>query len=61
MQRSGQILHYLYDIEVLSDTAILSWYEGLDDDSVCKTEKSLAKLKEWLEQSSEEESDEDDE
>lgn len=58
--KSGNILHYLYDQEVLTEDAIVSWFEDLDDDSECKTDAGLKKLIDWLQQSSEEESSDDD-
>lgn len=56
--KSGNILHYLYDQEVLSEDAIISWFNDLDDDAQCKTDTSLKKLIDWLQQSSEEDSSE---
>jgi translation initiation factor eIF-2B subunit epsilon len=50
-----KILHFLYNEDILSDDVIVSWYEDIDVDWV---KKSLAKFIEWLEQESEEESDE---
>lgn len=53
----AQIIHYLYDQEIVDEDAILTWHEDLDEDNFLR--KSLKKLVEWLEQSSEEESSDD--
>ncbi len=52
----AQIVHYLYDKDILTEEAILAWHEELDEESAW-IRSALTKLIEWLEQSSEEESD----
>lgn len=56
----AQLIHYLYDKEIVSEDAILAWYGELDDDEMDWMRKSLSKLIAWLEESSEEESEDDD-
>uniref|UniRef100_A0A336KNH5 Translation initiation factor eIF2B subunit epsilon n=1 Tax=Culicoides sonorensis TaxID=179676 RepID=A0A336KNH5_CULSO len=56
--RGHQLLHYFYDNEILSEDAITSWYENLDDESEAKTD-SIAKFIKWLEDASEEEDSDD--
>uniref|UniRef100_U5EJL2 Translation initiation factor eIF2B subunit epsilon n=1 Tax=Corethrella appendiculata TaxID=1370023 RepID=U5EJL2_9DIPT len=56
----AQVIHFLYDKELLTEDAILLWHEQISEESNwMKT--SLAKLIAWLEQSSEEESSDDEE
>lgn len=50
-----KIMLLLYNEDVLTDEAILSWHDTIDSEWV---KKSLKKFIEWLEQESEEESDE---
>lgn len=52
-----KIVHYLYDKEYVSEEAILNWYSSMEKDSEIR--KSLKQLVDWLNQSSEEESDSD--
>lgn len=51
----AQIFHYLYNKEMVNEEAILAFYEQLDDDSIW-LKSALKKLVDWLEASSEEES-----
>lgn len=50
-----KIVHYLYDKEYVSEEAILNWHNSMEKDSEIRS--SLKQLVEWLNQSSEEESD----
>lgn len=52
-----KIIHYLYDKEYVSEEAILNWHDSMEKDSDIR--KSLKQLVDWLNQSSEEESDDD--
>ena len=54
-QRIVKIVHYLYDKEYVSEDAILLWHENMEDDNSLKN--TLKQLVDWLNQSSEEESD----
>lgn len=60
LAKVGQIIHYLYDKELLTEDAILSWYHDLDEDISGTIKNSLKKLVDWLEAASEEESSDDD-
>ncbi|ALC49829.1 eIF2B-epsilon [Drosophila busckii] len=53
----SQVVHYLYDKDFVSEDAVLAWYEQLDVTEHATLRQSLAKLVEWLNQSSEEEDD----
>lgn len=55
----AQIIHFLYDKEIITEESILSWHDELDDDKEW-IRNSLSKLIEWLNASSEEESSSDD-
>lgn len=50
----AQIIHFLYDKEIITEKSILSWYDELDDDKEW-IRQSLTKLIAWLNESSEEE------
>ncbi|KAG4066513.1 hypothetical protein HA402_007149 [Bradysia odoriphaga] len=54
----AQIFHYFYDKELVNEEAILTFYGQLDDDSTW-LKSALKKLVDWLEASSEEESEDD--
>lgn len=54
----AQIIHFLYDKEIITEESILSWHDELDDDKEW-IRNSLSKLIEWLNASSEEESSDD--
>ncbi|XP_055913277.1 translation initiation factor eIF-2B subunit epsilon [Eupeodes corollae] len=56
----AQIIHYLYDKEIVSEEAIRLWHKELDDDESTWLKAPLAKLIDWLDQSSEGSSDEED-
>lgn len=56
----AQIFHYLYNKEMVNEETILAFYGQLDDDSVW-LKNALKKLVDWLEASSEEESDDESE
>ncbi|XP_055303842.1 translation initiation factor eIF-2B subunit epsilon isoform X2 [Sitodiplosis mosellana] len=53
----AQIIHFLYDKEIITEESILSWHNELDDDKEW-IRNSLIKLIEWLNASSEEEEEE---
>lgn len=62
----AQIIHYLYDRDMLTEDAILNWYKQLDTNDNDGNDNewirnALSKLIEWLEASSEEEDDDSDE
>lgn len=50
----AQIIHFLYDKEIITEESILSWHDELDDDKEW-IRHSLTKLIAWLNESSEEE------
>lgn len=56
----AQIIHYLYDKEIITEEGILAWHDDLEDDKEW-IKQSLKKLIEWLNESSEEEDDDDSE
>ncbi|KAH8289452.1 hypothetical protein KR054_005414 [Drosophila jambulina] len=60
-EKISQIVHYLYDKDFVSEDAIQAWYEQLDDQEHAQLRQSLAKLVQWLDQSSEEEDDDEEE
>lgn len=53
----AQIIHFLYDKEVVTEDSIIQWHDDLDDDKEC-IKSALAKLIAWLNESSEDESSE---
>lgn len=53
----AQILHFLYDKEIITEESILSWHDELDDNKEW-IRNSLTKLIEWLNTTSEEETSE---
>lgn len=55
----AQIVHYLYDKEFVSEDAIRTWHDELDEDSEW-LKAPLKKLIDWLDQASEGSSEEDD-
>lgn len=54
----AQIIHFLYDKEIITEESILSWHNELDDDKEW-IRNTLKKLIEWLNASSEEEEEDD--
>lgn len=54
----AQIIHYLYDKEIITEESILAWHDDLDDDKEW-IRHSLKKLIDWLNESSDEEDDDD--
>lgn len=56
----AQIIHFLYDKELITEDSILNWHDELDD-SKDWIRTALSKLVAWLNESSEEESSDDDE
>uniref|UniRef100_A0A182FAS9 Translation initiation factor eIF2B subunit epsilon n=1 Tax=Anopheles albimanus TaxID=7167 RepID=A0A182FAS9_ANOAL len=55
-QKIAQLVHYLYENDLVREEVIIEWYEGLEDEAL---QKALCKLVEWLNESSDEEEDED--
>lgn len=60
-EKISQIVHYLYDKDFVTEDAVLTWYEQLDEEEHNKLRKSLYKLIDWLQQSSDEDEDDDEE
>lgn len=56
----AQIFHYLYNKEMVNEESILAYYDQLDDDLIW-LKNALKKLVDWLEASSEEESEDESE
>lgn len=57
----AQIIHFLYDREILAEDSILTWHDELETDKEW-IKAAVSKLIAWLNESSEEESgDEEDE
>ncbi|KAH8386856.1 hypothetical protein KR093_003055 [Drosophila rubida] len=59
-EKISQVVHYLYDKDFISEDAIHAWYKQLDPKEQAPLRQSLAKLVDWLNQSSEEDDDDDD-
>lgn len=57
--RVAQIIHYLYDKEILSEDSILAWHNEIDGASSEWLKNAMKKLVDWLMASSEEESSDD--
>ncbi|XP_030380761.1 translation initiation factor eIF-2B subunit epsilon [Scaptodrosophila lebanonensis] len=60
-EKISQVVHYLYDKDFVTESAILAWYNQLDDEEHATLKQSLTKLVDWLNQSSEDDDEEDDE
>lgn len=63
-RKISQILCLFYNEDILADTAILKWYDGLmteDEEKVDWVQRELAKFIEWLQEEEEEESSDDEE
>lgn len=63
-KKISQILCLFYNEDILADTAILKWYDGLmteDEEKVDWVQQELAKFIAWLQDDEEESSDDDDE
>lgn len=56
----AQIIHFLYDKEVINEDSIMQWHEDLDDDKEW-IKSALEKLIAWLNETSEDESSEEEE
>ncbi|XP_058058443.1 translation initiation factor eIF-2B subunit epsilon [Anopheles bellator] len=54
----AQLVHYLYESDLVREDVIIEWHGGLDDESL---KKALCKLVDWLNESSDEDGEEDDE
>ncbi|XP_045492377.1 translation initiation factor eIF-2B subunit epsilon [Colias croceus] len=53
--KAGQVLHLLYDADVIDEDSLLEWYEDLkEDESEIVNQTSLVKFFEWLQEASEE-------
>lgn len=52
----AQIIHYLYDKEIITEESILAWHDDLDDDKLW-IRSSIQKLIDWLNETSEEDDD----
>lgn len=59
-EKISQVVHYLYDKDFVSEDAIHAWYSQLDVQEHATLRQSLAKLVDWLNQSSEDDDDGDD-
>ncbi|EDW62397.1 translation initiation factor eIF2B subunit epsilon [Drosophila virilis] len=59
-EKISQVVHYLYDKDFVSEDAIHKWYSQLDVQEHATLRQSLAKLVDWLNQSSEDDDDGDD-
>ncbi|XP_058832919.1 translation initiation factor eIF-2B subunit epsilon [Topomyia yanbarensis] len=55
----AKLVHYLYERDFVTEEVILEWHEEMEDDGEGSVKRSLAKLVDWLMQSSEEDDDED--
>ncbi|XP_055534339.1 translation initiation factor eIF-2B subunit epsilon [Wyeomyia smithii] len=51
----AQLVHFLYERDFITEEVILEWHQELDEDGPGSIKQSLAKLVDWLMQSSEEE------
>lgn len=61
--RLAQLVHHLYDQEILGEDAILAWHDELvseDEPDTVWIRAAMKKLIDWLEESSDEDSDEED-
>lgn len=56
-EKISQVVHYLYDKDIVSEEAIQGWYTQLDIKEHATLRQSLANLIDWLNQSSEDEDD----
>ncbi|KAL0839585.1 hypothetical protein ABMA28_016275 [Loxostege sticticalis] len=53
--RAGQIIHLLYEADVLDEDSLVEWYEELkEDESPLAKQASVVKFFEWLQEASEE-------
>ncbi|XP_058128246.1 translation initiation factor eIF-2B subunit epsilon-like [Anopheles ziemanni] len=52
-----QLLHFLYEGDLVSEEVIIRWYDGVEDETLKST---LAKFVQWLNESSDDESDDED-
>lgn len=62
-KKLSQVLCKLYNEDILEDTAILKWYDGMmveDEETVAWIEKELAKFIEWLQQDDDDDESDDD-
>lgn len=59
-EKISQVVHYLYDKDIVSEEAIQGWYAQLDIKEHATLRQSLANLIDWLNQSSEDEDDDED-
>lgn len=53
--RAGQVIHLLYEADVLDEDSLVEWYEELkEDESPLAKQASVVKFFEWLQEASEE-------
>lgn len=52
----AQIVHFLYDKEILTEESILMWHDALEDDKEW-VKSAVSKLVAWLEESSDDDDD----
>lgn len=53
--KAGQILHLLYETDVVDEDSLVEWYDDLkDNESPIVNQTSLVKFFEWLQEASEE-------
>uniref|UniRef100_A0A182SE71 Translation initiation factor eIF2B subunit epsilon n=1 Tax=Anopheles maculatus TaxID=74869 RepID=A0A182SE71_9DIPT len=53
----AQLVYYLYEEDMFEEEVIIEWYERLEDEAIKRT---LSKLVQWLQESSEDDEEEDD-
>ncbi|XP_037936490.1 translation initiation factor eIF-2B subunit epsilon [Teleopsis dalmanni] len=58
-EKISQVVHFLYDKDFVTENAIVTWYEDINDDENLNLKKSLSKLIQWLNQSSDEDESDD--
>lgn len=53
--KSGQILHLLYEADVVDEDSLIEWHKDLEEnESPIANQPSLVKFFDWLEEASEE-------
>ncbi|XP_050362996.1 translation initiation factor eIF-2B subunit epsilon [Nymphalis io] len=58
--RAGQIIHLLYEADVVDEDSLLVWYDDLkENESPIRNQTSIVKFFEWLQEASEESEDSD--
>lgn len=56
----SKVIHYLYDKDVVTEDAIVTWYEQLDEEEHEELKQQLKELIEWLNQSSDDDEEDSD-